>query len=344
MALKSFRDRNKITVGVVSTGLLALLVASVYLVGTEGLLRDRYAMSGIFTDTGGLRAGDEVRVAGVAVGEVTEVRPDWTNGRVLVAWEVDSDVDLGTGTRAEVQVATVLGGRYLRLSGPVAAPHMADLPEDRRRIPVERTAVPTTFNDVLKTSTRAVRRLDTRSIQTIVAELGGLSERDRGRLSRALTNLTELAETVNESDPQIRKLLDNGERLVALADSKERQLLTLMNNVQAMLDELELRRDELSAFLGGGDATVTAMTRLIDRQQDRLKSIIKDLQTTLAALRPASDEFNALLAWAGPTLSGLSSVGGRGPWLDVVATGLGPLSPEDLAGLARLARQQGAAR
>ncbi|TNY36659.1 MCE family protein [Thermomonospora catenispora] len=344
MALKSFRDRNRITVGVVSSGILVLLVVSVYLIGTEGLLRDRYTMSGVFADSGGLRPGDEVRVAGVEVGEVTEVKPDWANGRVLVAWEVDSEVKLGTATRAEVRVSNVLGGRHLRLSGPVAAPYMDDLPERRRRIPLERTAVPTTFNDVLKSSTEAVRRLDTRSIQTIVDELGGLSERDRGRLSRALTDLTEVAETVDESDPQIRTLLDNGERLVALADSKERQLLTLMDNVQAMLKELELRRDELSAFLGGGDATVKSMTRLIDRQQAKLASIVKDLQTTLAALRPANDDLNALLAWAGPTLSGLSSVGGRGPWLEVVATGLGPLSPEDLAALARLARRQGAAR
>ncbi|HEX2313403.1 MAG TPA: MlaD family protein [Thermomonospora sp.] len=341
MAIGSFRDRNKVTVGLVSAGTLAVLLVSVYLVGTRGLLQDRYTMSGVFTDTGGLRSGDEVRVAGVAVGEVTSVRPDFGQGRVLVTWKVDSEVDLGPATRAEVAVSNVLGGRHLRLSGPVTTPHLADLPEARRRVPVERTGVPTTVNEVLNTSTRAIQRLDTRAINAIVDEFGDLTTRDRGRLSRALANLTALAETVNESDPRIRRLLADGERVVRLARTKDEQLTLLIGNVQEMLDELRLRRNELSVFLGGTGATVDNLTRLIDEQERRLISIMADLRTTLGTLRPATGRFNDLLAWAGPTLAGLAASGGRGPWLDVVATGLGPLSPRDLAGLVRRAPQGG---
>mgnify|MGYP001216219410 FL=1 len=345
MALKSFRDRNRIAVGLVSAGTLIALVVSVYLIGTEGLLLRRYTMSGVFADSGGLRAGDQVRVAGVDVGEVTEVKPDYDNGRVIVTWKVDSDVDLGVGTRAEIKVSNVLGSRYLRLSGPVGPRRMADLPEERRRIPIERTSVPHTVNDMLKSSTEAINKLDTKSIRTIVEELGGIGERDRDRLSRALTNLTELAETVNESSPRIRELLDNGERLVHLARTKEQQLIALMNNVRALLEELRLRRAELSAFLGGGNATVNAMTTLIDRQQAKLTQIMEDLQVTLAGLRPANDELNELLAWAGPTLGGLAAAGGKGPWIELLATGLGPISPKDLGDLARrLPRQQGGTR
>ncbi|GLZ14364.1 ABC transporter substrate-binding protein [Actinomadura sp. NBRC 104425] len=336
MALKSFRDRNRVAVGLVSMGTLLTLVVGVYLVGTRGLLQNRYTVTGVFADTGGLRSGDEVRVAGIRVGEVTAVDPDFARGRVLVTWKVDADVHLGPATRAEVEVANILGGRYLRLSGPVTTPYLADLPPERRRIPLDRTGTPTTVNDVLNLTTKTVTRLDTRSIDRIVSELGEVSERDRDRLGRALTDLAELAETVEESDPQIDKLLTNGERVLDLARSKDRQLSQLLTNVRIMLDELKRRRDELSTFLGSGGRTVTAMTRLIDQQQRRLISVIDDLNRTLGSLRPTTDDFNELLAWAGPTLSGLSAIGGRGPWLDVVATGLGPLSPEDLAELARL--------
>ncbi|GAA4063461.1 MlaD family protein [Actinomadura miaoliensis] len=336
MALKSFRDRNRTTVGLVSTGTLLVLVVGVYLVGTRGLLQDRYTVTGVFADTGGLRSGDEVRVAGIRAGEVTAVEPDFARGRVLVTWKVDAEVDLGPATRAEVKVANVLGGRYLRLSGPVTTPHLADLPDERRRIPLDRTGTPTTVNDVLNTSTRTVTRLDTRSIDRILGELGEVSAHDRDRLGRVLTDLAELARTVEESDPQIDKLLTNGERVLDLARAKDRQLSRLLTNVQIMLNELRRRRDELSTFLGAGGRTVTAMTRLIDERQRELISVIDDLNRTLGTLRPATKDFNELLAWAGPTLSGLSGVGGQGPWLEVVATGLGPLSPKDLAELARL--------
>ncbi|SEG08893.1 phospholipid/cholesterol/gamma-HCH transport system substrate-binding protein [Thermomonospora echinospora] len=348
MALKSFRDRNRIAVGLVSSGTLIALVVGVYLVGTRGLLQDRYTVTGVFADTGGLRSGDEVQVAGIRAGEVTAVDPDFARGRVLVTWKIDGEVDLGPATRAEVRVANLLGGRYLRLSGPVTTPHLADLPDERRRIPLERTSTPTTAGDLLNSSTRTITRLDARSIDRIVSELGRLDARDRGRLGRALADLAELAQAVEESDPQIDKLLTNGERVMDLARTKERQLSQLLTNVQIMLDELKRRRDELSVFLGSGGRTVTAMTRLIDEQQHKLIAVIDDLNHTLGALRPTTKDFNELLAWAGPTLSGLAGAGGYGPWLEVVATGLGPLSPQDLAGLARLlppdARGAGAGR
>jgi phospholipid/cholesterol/gamma-HCH transport system substrate-binding protein len=341
MALKSFRDRNKITVGLVSSAALVLLVLSVYVVGTRGLLEDRYTVTGVFSETGGLRTGDDVRMAGVNVGEVTAVEPDYGRGEVLVTWKVESGVALGPSTRAAVTTANVLGGRYLRLSGPVTKPHLADVPDGRRRIPLERTQVPTTINDVLDTSTRTISKLDTKAINKIVAEVGGIDAGERGRLSRALRNLGELAETVNKSNPQIDKLLDGGDRILTLAKAKDRQLSQLLGNVQIMLDELRRRKAELSVFLGSGSSTVASMTRLIDLQQAKLTSVIADLRGTLGTLRPATGRFNDLLAWAGPTLSGLAGAGGAGPWLDVVATGLGPLSPQDLAGLARQAPKKG---
>ncbi|GGU08912.1 ABC transporter substrate-binding protein [Actinomadura livida] len=337
MGMKSFRDRNRITVGLVSAGTLIALVVSVYLVGTRGLLQDRYTITGVFAETGNLRAGDEVRVAGVRVGEITSVEPDHRRGQVVVGWKVDGEIDLGPATRAEIKVANVLGGRYLRLSGPVAEPHLADMPEDKRRIPLERTQVPTTINSVLDDSARTVSKLDTRAINKIVAELNGIGDEDRGRLGNALSNLADLAETVNESEPQIKALLDNGDRVLKLAKAKDAELSRLLTNVQIMLDELRKRRAELSAFLGSGSRTVESLTRVIDRQQAKLLSLVADLRGTLGTLRPATGDFNTLLAWAGPTLSGLAGTGGQGPWLEVLATGLGPLSPQDLAGLAELA-------
>ncbi|MEU5876073.1 MlaD family protein [Spirillospora sp. NPDC047279] len=335
MALKSFRDRDRVVVGLVSAGTLAALVLSVYLIGTRGLLQDRYTVTGVFAETGGLRSGDEVRMAGVRVGEVVSVRPDHGRGEVVVTWKVDSEVALGQNTRAEIKVSNVLGGRHLRLSGAVTRPHLADLPDDRRRLPPDRTKVPTTVNDALGTTTRTVSRLDTRSINKIIAELEGVGEKDRGRLGRSLSNLAALAETIDDADPQIRELLDGGDKVLTLARGKDRELSRLLTNIQIMLDELQKRRDELADFLGGSDRTVASISGLIDRQQAKLLSVVADLRGTLSALRPVTGEFNTLLAWAGPTLSGLAGTGGYGPWLEVVATGLGPLSPKDLAELAR---------
>src|SRR3546814_11924471 len=71
---------------------------------------------------------------------------------VVVTFEVDEGIDLGPRTTAEIAAATLLGGYYLRLDGPVTEPHLADLdPDDeRRQIPLSRTTPPTSLNDVLE--------------------------------------------------------------------------------------------------------------------------------------------------------------------------------------------------
>src|SRR3546814_15171988 len=99
-------------------------------------------MSAVFSDTGGLKKGDDVRVAGVPVGEVTGVHADFEAGQVIVNVEVDEGIDLGPQTRAEIGAATLLGGYYLGLTGPVEEQFLPELPEAERRIPLARTHTP----------------------------------------------------------------------------------------------------------------------------------------------------------------------------------------------------------
>lgn len=335
MALGSFRDRDPVVVGLVSVTVLALTVVTVFLTGTLGLLQDRYAMSGLFAETGGLRSGDEVRVAGVRVGEITAVRPEFRRGVVLIEWKVDDKVHLGTDTRAEIETANILGGRYLRLSGPVATPYVQDLPESRRRVPLDRTQTPVLVNDVLKKSTQAISKLDTAALDKVLDDIGGLSARNRGRLSSSLRDLTALASTVDQNDPKIRELIDNGDRILTLASAKDRQLSRLLANAESLLAELRRRRTELITFLGSGSAVVHSLTTLIDKHEAQLVAVIADLRTTLTTLRPRLGSLDTVLSWAGPTLNGLSGIGGYGPWMELVATQLGPLTPNDLAALAK---------
>lgn len=337
--MKSFRDRDPIAVGLVAATVLALLVGGVYLVGTTGVLKDRYTVSGVFEGTGNLRSGDEVRVAGVRVGEVTAVEPDFGRGRVVITWKVDGGVDLGPDTRAEIRTANILGGRYLRLTGPVAKPYLHTMPEHKRLIPQERTRTPATVNSVVRDTTLAVEKLDTEALNEVVGKLTGVSEQTKGRLRRSLRNLTELARTVGENSENIDRLLEGGDRLAAVAHSRDGQLTKLIANVRLMLAELRKRRNELAGFLGDSSTTVRELTKLIDRHQAELTGVISDLRGTLGTLRPQLGELGTVLAWAGPTLTGLSGIGGYGPWVEVVATGLGPLDPADLGALAETLKE-----
>jgi phospholipid/cholesterol/gamma-HCH transport system substrate-binding protein len=150
MALKSLRDVNQKLVAIVTVSALGAACVFAFAVGQLHLFERGYTMSGEFSDAAGLKKGQDVRVAGVKSGRVTSVTPDFKHGKVIVTWHVNAGIDLGPKTRAEIQTTTLLGGRYLRLSGPVSKPYMADVPESKRRIPLTRTSVPFTVPEHLE--------------------------------------------------------------------------------------------------------------------------------------------------------------------------------------------------
>ncbi|TMR96867.1 MlaD family protein [Nonomuraea basaltis] len=335
MALKSFRDRNKHAVGLVSVATLATILVATFLVGNLGLLEGGYTMSGVFADSGGLRSGNDVRVAGVRVGEVTEVRPDYAQGHVIVTWRVDDGVRLGRAPRADVALSNLLGGRYLKLTGAVSAPYADQLPEAQRRIPMERTGVPTLINDAINDATRLVQRLDTEAVDDLLTELGKIDVSRRGRITRLLKNIGDLSDTISKSEPQLQRLLDNGTKIMDILEKKDKQLVRLIDGIEIMLSELRKRRNELRTLLGDGSDLVQSTTRLINEHEKSLVQVLDDNVAITTRLDGSNEQLNSLLAWAGPTFSGLSTMGGQGPWLEAIATGLGPVNPEVLAAIAK---------
>ncbi|MGI5292245.1 MlaD family protein [Nonomuraea polychroma] len=335
MALKSFRDRNKYAVGLVSMATLAVILVATFLVGNLGLLEGGYMMSGVFADSGGVRTGNDVRVAGVRVGEVTEVRPDYAQGHVIVTWRVDDDVRLGRGTRADIALSNLLGGRYVKLTGAVSAPYMDQLPEPQRRIPLDRTGVPTLINDAIKDATRLVERLDTEAVDDLLTELGKVDLAKRGRITRLMENIGDLSDTISKSEPQLQRLLDHGTTIMEVLERKDKQLVRLIDGIEVMLSELRKRRNELRVLLGDGSDLVQSTTRLINEHERSLIQVLDDNAAITTRLSEGNEQLNSLLAWAGPTFSGLSTMGGQGPWLEAIATGLGPINPEVLSAIAK---------
>ncbi|MCT9930491.1 MCE family protein [Planotetraspora sp. A-T 1434] len=333
MALKSFRDRDRVAVGLVSLGVFAAILAGTFLVGTLGVFEGGYRMSGVFADSGGLKAGNDVRVAGVVVGRVTEVRPDYSRGVVVVTWKVDDGVHLGRRTRAEITLSNLLGGRYVRLSGPAAPPYLDRLPESGRVVPLERTGTPVLVTDALKDATGVVRRLDTKAVDRLLDELARIGPGRKGRMTRLLADIGELSGVISRSRPELRRLIGNGTKIMDLVRRKDKELGRLVDSIQIMLAELRRRRGELRTLLGGGSDLVARMSALIDRHEKSLLAVIDDVSAIGGTLEQGDEDLNATLAWVGPAFSGLSGIGGHGPWIEAVTTGLGPIDPGVLGGL-----------
>jgi len=327
MALKSLRDADHRIVAVVTLTALAAGCVFAFAAGQLRLFERGYTMSGVFEDTAGIKKGHDVRVAGVKVGRVTSVEPDFSTGTVIVKWQVNEGIDLGPATRADIQTTTLLGGRYLRLSGPVAQPYMADVPEERRRIPLRRTTVPFTVPQALDSAQNIVGRLDQRSIDTLLTQINRIQTPGARRLRRILLNLRELSRTLNDSFPEVEKLISNSRTITGTLAAKDEELRQIIASSQVLLQSLVRRRDELAATIGQGNRTVRTLSNVISRNQRELDTLLNNLHLLTTRLAPNMDALNTDFSLLGPTFVQVANLKGNGPWVEGLLTGLGPIQP-----------------
>src|SRR3954453_3345220 len=94
-------------VSLLVTGLLAAIMGNFgFGAGSE--------YKAVFSNASMLKKGDDVRVAGVSVGEVKQVEHS-RRTMALVTFKVKSDVPLTTTSRAEIRYLNLVGDRYLAL-------------------------------------------------------------------------------------------------------------------------------------------------------------------------------------------------------------------------------------
>ncbi|NHA01237.1 MCE family protein [Nocardioides sp. W3-2-3] len=66
-----------------------------------------------FDDVSGLRKGDQVRAAGVRVGQVTDIDVQ-PNSTVVVTFEVDETLVLNSATTATIEYRNLIGDRIVQ--------------------------------------------------------------------------------------------------------------------------------------------------------------------------------------------------------------------------------------
>lgn len=318
----SFTDVNPVALGVLAVAFAVAAATFAFAVGSLGLLDDTYTMSGVFEESGGIRSGDKVRLAGVQVGTVTAVEPDFEAGYVVVTWEVESGIEVGYRAEAEISLATLLGGRYLRLDGPVTEPFMEDLDAEARRIPLERTRLPIGVQEALGEATTTLDAIDAKTVDDLLNQMADLASDNAGSFEPLLEDVSTLAATLNERKESIDLLLDETNSLTSTLAAKDEALVQLIDQAGNLLDEIAVRRDQIGALLGSGSTAFTELDRLITTNRESLDAILADLVTTTSRLEPRLPELNETLAVLGPALNAFESITVNGPWVDTVITGL----------------------
>jgi phospholipid/cholesterol/gamma-HCH transport system substrate-binding protein len=204
---------------------------------------------------------------------------------------------------------------------------MSDVPESKRRIPLTRTSVPFTVPDALEGAQNIVGKLDEKSIDKLLTEVNKIKSPGAEKLNRVLTNIQDVSRMLNDSYPQIQKLIESSKTITGTLAGKDEQLREIINSSQVLLQTLVRRRNELAATIGQGNRTVQTLSNVISKNQKQLDALLDNLHLLTTRLAPNMDALNTDFSLLGPTFQQVANLKGNGNWIEGVLTGLGPLQP-----------------
>lgn len=323
--MKSFRDRNPYLVGIVSVLLIGAATGFAFMVGLLNLLEKAYPMEGVFSDASGLRNGDDVKLAGVKVGRVTDIEVDRPSGNVRVSWVIDEGIEIGDEAGAEIALASLLGAKHIRINDPTAGDTlMEDLPKEQRVVPLERTKVPFDLFELTRIATEGIEELETEKLNDFLVDLADITDGKAATVDDLLTGIREVGAAINDRDQEFDALLDQADRLSATLADKDDEIISLLDTSRQILDLIVERRNDLAIVLGESADAVQELDRVISDNKAQIDGVLDSLHPTLDVVSAQQDDIDRALAWLGPGLLQQSKGGAQGPWQDIFVRAVGP--------------------
>lgn len=330
MRVKAFTERNPVVIGVVVVALIATGTAAALLLNS-GALADRYQVRARFSDSAGVTPGTPVRVAGIAFGQVEEVRQ--AGARVEVVLAVDAGIELPSDTRADIVVETLLGSKSVRLVAGDDWDHPlqdGDLITD--------TSTPTEALDLQNIGTPLLEEIDGRAIDSLIDRVTAVTEGKRQDVADILDGLERLARTVNQREGQARDLVDSTRVLADTLADRDEDLLAAVGDLNEVVDTLVQRRTELVELLRQTSEAARRTADLVEGNQPELDRILDELHADLEIVGRHQVDLAQTVALVSSTVEGFASVGYVGEaaepttWANVYLQLVGPLGPDVLLG------------
>jgi phospholipid/cholesterol/gamma-HCH transport system substrate-binding protein len=316
--MKPFRERNPVLVGAASLVILAMVLVAALRADDLPIIGGGDTYHAMFTEAGGLKVNDEVRIAGVRVGKVNSIELD--RGQVRVTFKVDEAADFGTDTRAAIKVKTILGSMFLALE-PAGG---GQLKKDGT-IPAERTTSPFDVVEAFEGLASTSQQIDTDQLAESLTTLADLTRNTPDEFRGALSGLSRLSANVADKDAQLNSLLTNLQRVSTVLDERDQDIIGLMKDSDVLFRALVARRDAVHELLVSTTTLSKELTALIRQSREDLAPALAHLENVVAVLNKNEDNLDSSLRLMAPFYRVFANTLGTGPWFDTWISNFPPV-------------------
>ncbi|MEB3980056.1 MCE family protein [Mycobacterium sp. 663a-19] len=242
----------------------------------------------LFSEAGGLTAGNDVTVLGIKVGTVSGV--SLRNGDALVTFTINSEVVLGSGTTAHIRTGTPLGGRVLTLeSAGGGRLHSLDV------IPVSRTSSPYSLSEAVSEFTTNVAATDTDALNQSLDKLSETIDAIAPQLGPTFDELTRLSRSLNGRNQTLGELLKSVSDVTGILSERSQQVNALVLDANDLLGVLVARRQAIVDLLANTSAVAKQVSGLVHDNEAKLAPTLDKLNSVTEVLEKNRDNITKAL-------------------------------------------------
>jgi phospholipid/cholesterol/gamma-HCH transport system substrate-binding protein len=299
------RSRRNGIVGIVVIVLVVVVTVGAYLNPVD---QNNYTAHA--STSGGLRSGDEIRIAGVGVGQVTNVRLD--RNVVEIKFEIKRSIAVGSESTLDIKLLTPVGGHYIALDPEGAVPLGHNV------IPTQHVKAAFETTDLLQSVTPLVRDIDGQVLHNTFTQLANAVNKYPNALRDTLNSASELTGFLSKMDTDLHTGVGFLNDAVDSLAGGRQQLIGLIDELALVGQRYTTKSVDIIEFF----TLLKELTRIVDRimvfygreiapSVNGIDDIFDTLFTHPDRIGKAADGLGQILNIVTPMLSGNGVVVGE---------------------------------
>ena len=308
-----------------ATGTLAATIANTQ-------FGDKATYTATFKDVTGLASGQEVRIAGVRVGEVKSIAVAKDRVHANVTFKVLRTSVLTQGTRATIKYRNLVGERYIALTqdvgGATPLKDGATLGLDRTQSALDLTVLFNGFKPLFAA-------LSPKDVNELSSNIVSVLQGEGGNINSLLAKTASLTSTLAERDEVIGRTISNLNAVLGTVDEHDAALKSLIDQLQRFVSGLAADRETIGASLTNINSLTAETADLLKVTRPSIKADVTNLRALSTNLNKPSNTatFEKFLSNSPGKIATITRTATYGSWFnfymcDFAGTILMPAGPD----------------
>lgn len=273
----------------------------------------------IFSDATQSEPGDEVRIAGVAVGRVTSVELDEHN-KARVSFQLSGRDNLPANTHATMKFRNLIGQRYISLSQGEGASGSAMEAGDT--IPLEQTTPAVNLTALFDGFRPLFTVLQPDDVNKLADSLIKVLQGEGGTVQQLVRDVGSLTNTLADRDQVIGEVIDNLTAVLDTINSREDQFDQLVVNTSSLIDGLAGDSREIGSSLDSLADLTSVTDNVLENTRPAVTDSLTALNTVATGVNSNRESLESVIETMPVKTEKLVRTGSFGSWFQFYLCGI----------------------